>query len=96
MPKQHDHDSEDVLSTTAKALDVRSIGGDPYPMMTPEDLVNDIIDRTVVWTASQQAMTEDQLLLSAGAILHSISLECLRSAGHGHDDDGNPIGHDHD
>lgn len=89
MPEEFNPDPEDILATTPKALEVRTIDGTPYPMLTPQQLTDDIVDRVIVWAASRAAATEDQLLLGAGAILHKISLDCLNSVGHRHDDEGN-------
>jgi len=87
---------EEIFSSSPEALDVQAMDGTPYPLLTPEQLYDDIIDRVVVWVASQTAGTENQLLMAAGTILHTMSLSCLNSVGHDHDEDGNPIGHSHD
>lgn len=86
---------DDVFATSPEAIEVQAMDGTPYPVLTPEQLYDDIIDRVVVWVASLQAGTEDQLLMAAGQILHQMSLFCLNSVGHQHDEDGNPIGHTH-
>jgi len=90
MPEDFTPDPEDVLAATSEALDVQAIDGTPYPMLSPDAMTNDLIDRVVVWVASQTAGTEDQLLRAAGMILHSAGMSCIHSIGHRHDEEGKP------